>query len=395
MAPTPSQSVAACVRTTLVFDGLAPPIVAVCVALVAGGFPVSGPGQGPVALPIVAGKAPDVDRDGLGDALEDVLAERFAPIIFHGERETSFPVDVDWWLQHTHLSVLDTTSGGERTRRVMTGPLHQHQLLDHVVRVGQIEVSSGGTRSRGKRVSFYLDTVPESARPKALRPADWVTYVHSYPNDLGGVSLQYWRAYTWNDAGALGLDVGHGGDWEAVMLHLDTAQKVRQTVYLDHSGMVDWGDTVRWEGTHPLVWSQEGGHSSHPDSRRMRSRRWIRHQTWTGGVVTRWDDTPLGVSGGLRNIGEKTRPRNDQAFVQYSGLWGTPGRLFMTSGYWGPAFNETDARCSDGAAAYKSFFSRPADSPRCTRILLKAWCDRMGHDVLERDVECYAANETF
>jgi hypothetical protein len=345
-------------------------------------------------MPGVASRAADADGDGLDDALEDALAERFAPIVFHGEGETSFPVDVDWWLQHTHLSVVDR-SGGAGSRRVLTGPLGQRQLLDHGLRRGEAAMSSSGTRSRGKRVSFYLETVRDSVRPKDLRPEDWVTYVHSYPNDLGGVSLQYWRAYAWNDARVLGLDLGHGGDWEAVVLHLDDEQKVRQMLYLDHRGMVDWGNAVRWDGTHPLVWSEEGGHSSCPDSRRMRSVRFIRQETWTGGIVARWEGTVLGKSGGLRNVGEKMRPRNGQVFIQYSGLWGSPGRLFMTSGYWGPAFNETDARCRDGAAAYKAYFRRPAASPRCTPIFLRAWCDRMQFDALERNVECYAANETF
>ena len=42
-----------------------------------------------------------------------------------------------------------------------------------------------------------------------------------------------------------------------------------RTAYLDHTGIVDWGASVRWEGPHPLVWSEEGGHSSYPDSRHI------------------------------------------------------------------------------------------------------------------------------
>src|SRR5439155_13326109 len=107
----------------------------------------------------------------------------------------------------------------------------------------------------------------------------------------GGVTLQYWRAYAWNDARFAGLDVGHGGDWEAVIVHLDASLQPVRTAYLDHTGIVDWGASVRWEATHPLVWSEEGGHSSYPDSRHLRSSRFIRQPTWTGGMVTRWDGT--------------------------------------------------------------------------------------------------------
>ncbi len=36
-----------------------------------------------------------------------------------------------------------------------------------------------------------------------------------------------------------------------------------------------------------------------------------------------------------------------QLFIRYAGLWGSPGLFYSTSGYWGPAFNETGMR-ADG-----------------------------------------------
>ena len=341
---------------------------------------------------IVSGAVQDIDCDGLDDRLEDRLAERFAPIVYHGEEETSFPVNVDRWLERTHLATLDGTSWRTTTERVVTGPLRQSQLLDHVARLSGVTLSSGGSRSRGKRMSFFLENIPRTAQPSAIAPGEWVTYVHSYANDLGGVTLQYWRAYAWDAAHVAGVDFGHGGDWEAIAVHLDANLVPARTTYLDHTGIVDWGRSVRWEGTHPLVWSEEGGHSSYPDPSRMRSTRFIRHPAWAGGVVTRGDGTPLGISGGLLNVGEKSRPRNGQVFVRYSGLWGSPGHLFVTTGYWGPAFNETDAQCADGPA-YKPYIRRRADSPRCGRIYLKAWCDGMRDGPLNRDAECYATED--
>jgi hypothetical protein len=32
---------------------------------------------------------------------------------------------------------------------------------------------------------------------------------------------------------------------------------------------------------------------------------------------------------------------NGQVFLQYSSIWGSPGFLFESSGYWDPAFKET------------------------------------------------------
>src|SRR5262249_4823759 len=113
--------------------------------------------------------------------------------------------------------------------------------------------------------------------------------------------------------------------------------------------------------------------------------------TWTGGSVLRWDSTVVGPSGGLRNLGEKTRPRNGQLFVQYSGLWGSRGRLFLTSGYWGPAFNETGATCEDGSLAYRSYLRPRAERADCGRIRINAWCDGVDPAKLDTRRECYAS----
>ena len=333
----------------------------------------------------------DVDRDGVEDAREDWLAEANAPIVFHGERETTFPTNVDSWLLRTHLDVVGGPSGG--VRRVQTGPLRQSQLVGHSVSTSAGLISSSGSRSRRKIVSFVLENVARPAA-EAVHPDDWVTYVHSYPNDSGGITLQYWRAYVRNDASFLGLDLGHGGDWEAVAVHLDAEQQARKVTYLDHSGIVDVTRLLQWEGRHPLVWSGEGGHASYPDNRRSQSTRWLRQETWTGGVVTRWDGVSLGRSGGLRNVGEKLHPRNGQIFIQYSGLWGAPARLSMTSGYWGPAFNETGALCHDGAPAYGSYLRPRARSAQCVPLLMKAWCDGMTR-LSARTLECHALTEPF
>jgi hypothetical protein len=340
---------------------------------------------------VEAAAAPgDLDGDGLQDALEDTLAERFAPIVLHGERESTFPTNVDRW-----LTLTDLYFAGEDgiAQLVVARPLQQSQLIGHTATVEGLTVSSDGSRSRGKRVSFFLGNVPAGQDAGSLRPGDWVTYVHSYPNTLGGITLQYWRAYARNDASVLGIDLSHGGDWEAVAVHFDRQQRPAQVTYLDHSEIVDVTKAVKWEGSHSLVWSEEGTHSSYPDASHSRSVRWFRHETWTGGAVTRWGSSPVGASGGLLNIGETTRPRNGQLFVRYSGLWGARHRFFMTSGYWGPAFNETDATCDAGTRAYRPYLRRPAEQADCGRIRLNAWCDKADRTRLNNSAACYAASD--
>jgi hypothetical protein len=94
------------------------------------------------------------------------------------------------------------------------------------------------------------------------------------------------------------------------------------------------------------------------------------------------------------NVGEKSRPRNGQVFVQYAGLWGRPGRLFITSGYWGPAANETGATCADGQPAYRALLQYPAAHESCAPIFIRAWCDAMAGSTADLARECRATSET-
>jgi hypothetical protein len=344
-----------------------------------------------------AGAAPtqtrvDVDGDGLDDLLEDTLAERFAPVVYHGEKEVNFPVSVDWWLARTQLSMFDS-SASPRAQLIASGPLDQKLLLDVHLRgaPARTPIALSSARSRMKQLSFFLHDVAVEFRAGQPDPASWITYVHSYPNEGGGVTVQYWRAYTWNHAHVAAFEFSHGGDWEQVSVHLNAAHEPESVAYMQHSGIAHHRNNA-WEGTHPVVYSQEGGHSSAPDPGVLQSSRMIRQETWTGGQTT-WFTGARRKSGGLVNVGEKSRPRNQQVFNQYAGLWGSPGRFFITSGYWGPAFNETGSECADGTRAYGFPFSYAAGRRSCGRIFIRAWCEAMAADRLDLSRECYASED--
>jgi hypothetical protein len=335
----------------------------------------------------------DEDRDGLDDGVEDALAESFAPVVYHGPLETSFPVAVDWWLARTHLSV--RSGRGLPDRRVTDGPLSQSSLVNvSTIASGDVgRLTSDGTRSRLKSTSFFLEDVGVEFRRGQLDTRGWVTYVHSYGNRRGGVTLQYWRAYAWNGARVGPIDLGHGGDWEGIAVHLNSRLLPERVTYLEHSGIVDQTNHVRWEGGHPVIWSEEGGHSSYPTGPPEGPARSVRQETWTAGRVVWFDGVERGKSGGLLNVGEKTSPRNGQVFITYSGLWGSIGRLFITSGYWGPAFNETGAQCSDGTEAYGRGLRYRVGLASCHRVLIAAWCDEMDSAALNPEVECYSSRD--
>jgi hypothetical protein len=276
----------------------------------------------------------------------------------------------------------------------MKGPLRQSDLLAKSVQTADGALVSDKTRSRLKLRTFFLEDLALSYRSGAMvAPADWVTYVHSFPNDLGGVTLQYWRAYAWNSAHFLFVDVSHGGDWESVSVVLDSTHAPSAVAFLGHNGIAYEKTRVQWRGSHPLVWVESGGHASLPASPAPRGR-WTVQETWSGGSMTSFTGDPRGKSGGLKNVGEKSRPRNGQYFIQYSGLWAAPHQLFFTSGYWGPAFNETDAACSDGRPAYGPTFAPLALRFDCGRIRIRAWCDGIDVRKVDATVECFAPSES-
>jgi hypothetical protein len=319
----------------------------------------------------------DSDEDGLSDACEQTLAERFAPIVYHSSDESNFPTNVDAFLPLTTLALKDDAC--VEAARPMPVP-HPTQLdllgREHVACDGRA-LSSEGTRSAGKHRTFFLADVDDAARAGSSDPREWTTYFHAYPNDIGGVTLQYWRFYAYNDAAN-----DHGGDWEGlhvVLSRMADGLGVRNVRLLTHDRLSQPAlGRFQFEGTHVRVFSEGGGHATRFSGDEIEARgcrgpgrctldldnpsSFVRQETWTSGRVTGQRD---GTTGPLVNLGSKETPMNGQAFVRYAGLWGSPGVFYATSGFWGPAYNETSLR-ADG--------------------FVSAWCEGMAHPSRE---ECY------
>jgi hypothetical protein len=303
----------------------------------------------PLAVPVRTGStqacaadpgARDDDRDGLSDACEDAVAERFAPVVHHAEDEPNLPVDVDAMLASTALFFYDDACSPDLQVRLKSAPT-QRELLGRALFGGcgaTDTVSSSGTRSTRKQRTFFLEDVPMSTRGGSRDPHAWTTYTHVYASEHGGLTLQYWRLYAYNDGSSQ-----HGGDWEGMHVVLDARLEPVFVRLLGHSSIeeVAWRD-LEVEHGHVHVWSEPGGHSTRASGPHGSV---IRHETWSGGRAT-WPDGRAEAAARLVNVGEKEAPVHGQFFIAYSGLWGSPGLLFITSGYWGPAFNETSMRGS-------------------------------------------------
>jgi prepilin-type processing-associated H-X9-DG protein len=322
----------------------------------------------------------DADHDGLDDTCEAALAQEFAPIVIHSSAETNFPTDVDDFLASTALSFRDDAC--DAADALVTNAPDQDGLLRHtsVPKCGGGVVTSDGSRSERKHRTFFLGDVAEPVRRGNADSQRWTTYVHIYPSAQGGVTLQYWRFYAFNEAFA-----DHGGDWEGEHIVLRADGTVRAVRLLGHSSIDELSPReLAWSGTHPLVYSEIGSHTSRATGDRIAAngcigggacdvtlddaRTFVRQETWSGGNVS-WPDGHVTSGGGLLNVGEKSAPMNGQSFIKYSGLWGSPGRFYITSGYWGPAFNETSMR-ADG--------------------FVTAWCAGMAGP-LDQRTECWAA----
>ncbi|PKL80364.1 MAG: hypothetical protein CVV27_00535 [Candidatus Melainabacteria bacterium HGW-Melainabacteria-1] len=292
----------------------------------------------------------DSDRDGLPDSCEQALAESFAPVVYHSSEESRFPTSVEAFLPQTILYFRDTDC--DLNVRVLSAPTPE-QLVAQTYPAScksTVPVAADSTRSKDKQRSYYLADVAEEARAGSKDGKDWVTYVHAYPNNLNGATIQYWRFYAYEGK-------NHGGDWEAVHVVLDSQFKpVRLGLLGDSLSYVPWAE-VSLEGSRPRVFVDPDIHTSRakPDGisadgckgiggffscklNPEKPETFVRHETWTGGQIS-WFSGESGTGGGLLNVGERSTPLNGQLFIRYAGLWGSPGRIGATSGEWGPAYN--------------------------------------------------------
>jgi Vacuolar protein sorting-associated protein 62 len=239
-------------------------------------------------LPLASG---DADRDGLADAWESTLAARYAPIVLLAPSDRYRPASIEWI-----LSRFPSVSGSRRK---------------------QLSASLGG-----KTTAFSAEVRKGSGDPR-----DWVTYVHVYPRTDGGINVQYWFFYPFNDGMVL---FDHEGDWEHVTVETDAKGRPRALLLAQHGNNRpgvprSWAD-VRKDGDHPIVWSARGTHASYSDAR---SSPWFER---VSGCITPIDCRgPIWRTwegGGLANIGERDALLGQGDAFAYDGRWGGSGHWF-------------------------------------------------------------------
>lgn len=275
-------------------------------------------------------RAADGDADGIDDDVEDALLARYAPVVLLHPTEPALPASTDWLIARAELE----PAPGPRPRVLAASVLGllawPKPVEDPAARLHPRRADRAGSRD----------------------PADWVVYGHAFPADGGGVVLQYWFFYAFNDAYGV---FDHEGDWEHVSVKLGPSLRPEGAWYArhydSHPGVwFDWG-TLSREGDHPVVLSGRGTHASYastgevPDWERTCETTWPAAAAAGGcGVWRTWD----AAAGGVVNVGERSQPR--VPFIAWPGRWGSTGRLGGDSRDGpprGPAFQQ--GWCSGGA----------------------------------------------
>ncbi len=284
----------------------------------------------------------DYDFDGIEDADEEVLIQTYAPQIRLHPDDGTKPSSVYWYMPRTHMRYThnncpdcEIISHGNVTNSNITAQSHQNKPF-FCFHSGSYKYSSSYSPS-DHQTGFFLQQ-NDSTHPGASNSSDWQVYAHVYPAYNGGVAIQYWFFYPYNDW-ISGLN--HEGDWENIIVLLDSNWNVEKLSYAQHNGYTDYEgeeihQKIQWiDGTHPVVFSAKGSHASYAGVFLTFCSSFLLDFCSSSG--TWWNTWQVG--GGVVNVGEKSYPLNGCNWLRYSGRWGEIGLLFgHTSGPKGPAY---------------------------------------------------------
>jgi hypothetical protein len=172
-----------------------------------------------------------------------------------------------------------------------------------------------------------------------------VTYGHLYPARDGGLLLQYWFFYPFNDSHYL---FDHDADWEHVTVRLDHALRPLGGYYARHGDNAPgqwfaWSELAR-EGEHPVVLAARGSHASYASQRdarwydRVCTARDPARAEAVGCTVWRTWERPR--TGGILAVGHRAPPHPEARFISWPGTWGADGPLGLADAPRGPAFQQ-------------------------------------------------------
>jgi hypothetical protein len=100
---------------------------------------------------------------------------------------------------------------------------------------------------------------------RVVRDRAPAAYGRAAPDGRGGMWLQYWLFYGYQDQDRGILRTGrHAGDWELVQYRVSPAGRGLEAVYAQHSGAERCGiGAVSFREGHPVVFAAHGSHASY------------------------------------------------------------------------------------------------------------------------------------
>ncbi|HEX8705869.1 MAG TPA: hypothetical protein VF815_43945, partial [Myxococcaceae bacterium] len=164
----------------------------------------------------------DGDGDTLDDGVENCLLQRHAPVLYlPWSLDWAKPANVDWYLSRVHMRFhhdgcpdCQVLALGSVTQTAITNRTHSEKdwICSHTATT---RASFGDGFNANE--TFFLQPPDDATHNGSTNPADWKVYGHVYKNALGGVNVQYWYFFPYND-GPSGFN--HESDWEHINVRL-------------------------------------------------------------------------------------------------------------------------------------------------------------------------------
>lgn len=289
----------------------------------------------------------DGDCDGIADATESYLAEKFAPIFRHDSGETNFPSSAEWYLARTHMR-FHHDGGCSDDQLYNLGCVTASRLcgVKHKVKSGTFSCNHTSTyRSSSLFYSsgdkFFLQ-IPNDANEQLTRIGDWTgaswkCYARVRHSLVwgGAWDIQYWLFYPYNS-----LSLGeHEGDWEHITVTVNKNETLRSIYYAAHDSEGERfvpGEFTTIGITHPVSYVADGSHANYPTAD-------FTPRGLLPGDAHDGEGFEVDCRGLTENMGEDGAPLNANHWLRYAGHWGEIGTCCVgklgLNGPYGPPFN--------------------------------------------------------
>ena len=201
----------------------------------------------------------DYDQDGIDDQYEAQLLDTYAPVVLLHPSENRLPANVNWYLQRGWLRFHH--GGGCGDCDIIPGPGHpephpnqssliqqghpkKHPLLywppwDACEHYNHWEYSDLDYDSG----QCFFVQVSNDSHYGASNSNDWKVYGHVYPNNFGGINVQYWFFYSFNEGP---FYQHHEGDWECVIVQLNDDASVSSVMGMHPGQSPGMTAPTRW-----------------------------------------------------------------------------------------------------------------------------------------------------